>query len=104
MGSVTGISTHIRKGNRLMVATVRDWQLHGVDLKIEVATSGALTIGGTQTDMPFQTGGVGGKPLGWSDTAADPSLYNYTTAQNVFSISVKAIPAQITYAGISSPS
>ena len=87
-----------------MVASVRDWQLQGVTLKVEVATSGALVIGGTQTDMPFQTGGVGGKPLGWSDTAADPSLYNYTTAQNVFSISTKAIPPTTTYAGIASPS
>lgn len=93
-----------------MVATVRDWQLHGVDLKVEVATSGALTVGSNSTVFPFNTGGVGGAPAGWSafsnwpNPPGNPGNYNFTTALNVFSVSAKTVPATTENAGIQSSS
>lgn len=87
-----------------MAATVRDWNLHGVDLKIELATSGSLVLGGNETDFPFNTGGSNGAPAGWTVGEYPPpgawQLYNYTTATNVFSVSVKVVPTDRYYAGI----
>ena len=48
-----------------MVATIRDWQLHGITLKVELATAGSLIVGGNQTDFPLIPGGEYGAPLGW---------------------------------------
>lgn len=76
--------------------SVLDWQLHGVTLKVELATSGQLTIGNTQTDFPFTPGGEYGGPVGWDaghyyagGNAGQEGFYNYTTSGGIFSVSPK---------------
>ena len=92
-----------------MVATIRDWQLAGITIKVEVATSGALVVGKNQTDIPFNTGGTNGAPYGWSPgeysssgNAGNTSKYNFTTQQGTFSVSV-VTPGDGKYAGIWGP-
>lgn len=92
-----------------MAATVRDWQAHGVTLKVELATSGSLVSTGEQTFFPFASGGSGGAPNGWTageipTPGSNTSLYNFTTAQGVASVSVKAVPTVQKSAGFWSPS
>lgn len=87
------------------MTSVRDWQLHGVDLKVELATSGELVYGGTTTLFPFETGGLNGVPLYWSfyeagEAIPTPANYNLTTASGVFSISIKTLPPTGRSAGI----
>lgn len=80
-----------------MAATIRDWQQHGVTLKVELATSGGLVIGGTLTEKPFVTGGEYGAPLGYdageyfSGNAGNEGAYNWTTVNDtgIFSVSNK---------------
>lgn len=74
-----------------MVRSIRDWRHHGVDIKVELATQGDLVSGGNETDFPFQTGGVGGAPFGWTATPHGVGItladLNFTTALGVASIS-----------------
>lgn len=79
------------------MTSVRDWQLQGVDIKVELATSGDLVAGGTITKNPLTSGGPSGVPLGMTTwgrhVETDLARYNYTTASNVFSVSFKTAPA-----------
>jgi hypothetical protein len=92
--------------------TIRDWQRAGVTLKVEVATSGALVVGGNQTDIPFDSGGSYGAPAGWrvgeyyggEPVAGSETAYNFTTATQVFSVSAKTVPTSRKNAGAWSPS
>ena len=74
---------------------IRNWQQHGVTLKVELATSGTLTVGGNQTDFPFTTGGEYGAPAGWdagefsSGNAGNESAYNWTTSTGIFTVNPK---------------
>ena len=91
-----------------MGTSIRDWQKQGVTLTVELATSGALTVGGNSIQFPFNSGRVGGAPVGWTageyPFPGDTSKYNYTTASNVFSVSAKTMPIETRYAGIWSQS
>lgn len=76
-----------------MAATIRDWQAHGVALKVELAISGSLVLGGNQTDFPFVQGGSNGAPQGWtpaeyfSGPADNVSAYSFSTsAGGIFSV------------------
>ena len=86
--------------------SIRDWQWHGVELKVELATSGSLIVGGNQTDWPFTTGGEYGAPYGWdageysSGNAGNEGAYNWTTSAGVFSVSPKTTPTVSRSAGI----
>lgn len=86
-----------------MTATVRDWQTAGVDIAVELATAGDLFYGYTQQAYPFQTGGPGGAPLGWTQTVSAGTAttdFNWTTQDAVFSLSTKNIVGTFQYAEI----
>lgn len=67
------------------------WAELGVAVTAEVATSGDIIIGGTQTALPFVSGGPSGVPLGWLavNGSAGAAAVNRTTdtSLNRFSIS-----------------
>lgn len=91
-----------------MTASLRDWQLHGVTIKVELATSGGLIVGGNKTDIPFNTGGTAGAPVGWrpgeyfnqEPVAGSEANYNFTTTGGLFSVSAKTVPTSRKEAGI----
>ena len=91
-----------------MAATIRDWQAHGVSLKVELAVSGSLVLGGNQTDFPFVQGGSNGAPQGWtpaeyfSGPADNVGAYSFSTSSGgVFSVTPVTTSARS--AGIWSP-
>jgi len=94
-----------------MPTSIRDWQKHGVTLKVELATSGSLIVGNNETKIPFNTGGSYGAPVGWRPGqwnqstddiyAGSETLYNHTTSAGVYSCSAKnATPPTGRWAGI----
>lgn len=71
------------------------WFDQGVRFKVFLATTGDALDLGDRTDYPFQSGGVGGLPLGWSTYsigASDNSSVNLTTQEGRFSVSNKNPP------------
>lgn len=70
---------------------LKAWVDDGIDLKVELSTSGGLIVPGTNMPMPFVAGGTYGVPLGWTPfpTNIIPADYNLTTDTNLnrFSIS-----------------
>lgn len=73
---------------------VRDWQTLGVTLKVELSTAGSLVLGTNVQNLPLDSGGVGGVPVGWTQESYQaPNNFaniNFTTASGVFSASAKA--------------
>lgn len=49
-----------------MPRTLRDWQSDDVDLHVELATSGDITVSGVRTELPFVSGGSNAVPVGWT--------------------------------------
>lgn len=73
------------------MASITDWQVAGIDIKVELSTSGDLVFGSKQTNFPFETGGTGGAPLNWvryvHNDLAPVGNFTFTTQLGVFSVS-----------------
>jgi len=93
-----------------MPTSIRDWQKHGVTLKVELATSGSLIVGSNETKIPFNTGGSYGAPVGWRtgelNTAdyepypGSESMHNHTTSGGLYSTSSKGVALTSRWGGI----
>lgn len=75
------------------MASVLDWRAAGVDLKVELATSGDLVWPVKTTSFPLDPGGPSGAPTGWTpgviNNLSPVSEYNFTTSGGITSISNK---------------
>ena len=75
------------------MGSLLDWRNAGVDLKVELATSGSLVYPIKSNKFTLDPGGPEGAPLGWVpgviNNLAPTSSYNFTTSGGIASISNK---------------